>query len=986
MSHRIGTVQQVLSPVVAIGPDIGPSTSPNEWRLKFTPKPAPTGTKFVVLHFTSANFPGSNHLTVELGYDQDVFTSADGPDFWTRPIRLSADGTVTVRYITQGSGNGQVTLREYGRGENVESGTATSPGTHNLTNPDVFLLASPYVDPFNETRGICGSGQPNWENIACVAPGDAPARVAPSVCLFIHAEINETTGLLDLSSCTGTLIAPDLVLCAGHCASDPNELNVVSGSVCFGFQTNCDGSRPGGYNPRFFKVNRAIRVVQTNPATAGGLDYSLLQLKVPVAGVASVPMRSDLPSVGDRVFEVHHPQGFPMKVSPRRSGTPATISSVSLNNGYRYLYANSDLTGGSSGSALFDLTGRIIGVADIGGGCFNGFLSITEVLKNIAATPASSVKRDVMMVLDRSGSMSLPAGTGRTKIEEAREAAALFVELIRVGAGDKIGLTSFSTDANVDFDLHDVDAGAKNSLIGPSPFTGGAVSLLAPGGLTSIGDGLEKAASKFPSAGPGANQRTILLMTDGLQNTPPMIADAAAAIAGVDLTVVGFGSESSLDGVLLDRLAQAHRGMYTRAGSPLQLKKFFALAFGNIFASGTLADPEYELPATEQSKTIPFRVCSEDSVTIVLGWDRSDASLLFELKTPAGGSVNLGSPGIQSSGGRTWIFLRIPLPYVGSRDGSWQVHVFRPGGGEFPPPPVDLRFFVNIVVEGGPKFARISPPRAHYTGEAINPLVVLRNNDGTVPRRGDVKLTVTKPVNGMGNVLSQARLGQADVVDGDAMPPRQATLLALEATNGTPAITYTDEIFDLFDDGDHGDGAMEPDGIFGNSLANLLTSEGTYTFHAIATYGDDCIATREAIWSLHIDVGIDSAHTGVIANLTGTAPHGHRTGTVTITPHDSHGNHLGPGRAEAIALGGAPGTTITGAITDNGDGSYTIPIDWDPATADTPSVVAGQPDRPPVVLQPEQPPTDRCRKWKLLALLLLILLLLLIVIALLLIT
>ena len=132
-------------------------------------------------------------------------------------------------------------------------------------------------------------------------------------------------------------------------------------------------------------------------------------------------------------------------------------------------------------------------------------------------------------------------GHRHTKIEEARDAASLFVELIRVGAGDRIGMLSFSTTASspVDFGLHPVDAGAKNTLIGPSPFAGGIVGGITPNGLTSIGDGLEKAAGQFPPW-LGVNQRTVLLMTDGLQNTPPMTADASPFLAGTDLSVVGL--------------------------------------------------------------------------------------------------------------------------------------------------------------------------------------------------------------------------------------------------------------------------------------------------------------------------------------------------------------------------------------------------------------------------------------------------------------
>ena len=961
MSHRIGT-HQVVSPTLMIGPDSGsPQTSPNTWALNFSPPPAPTGTLFVILHFTNASLPAGNRLEVDLGYDMDVFTAADGPDFWARPARLAAGGTVAIRYITSGGG-GHVVLDQFGRGEVMESGNPTSEDFHNFTNADLFLLNSPYQEPAIEKRGICTTDaipDPNWENIACVPAGDVRARVAPAVCILVVVEHNHDTGLMDVSSCTGTLIGPDMVLTAGHCITDASGLNEASGSVCFDFQTNCDRTRPAGYNPRFFKVNKIIR---SKFLGTGSLDYALLQLKTTVSGITPVPMRADLPAANDPVFEVHHPQGMTKKVSAKHTGPQAKISRVENRFGFQYLMANTDLTGGSSGSALFDMTGNIIGIADISGHCVNGFLSVTEVMKDIAATPPLAIKRDVMMVLDRSGSMSMNAGTGRTKIEEARDATSLFVELIRAGAGDRIGLVTFSTTASspVDFGLNLVNAGSKSTLIGPPPFSGGIVGGITPNGLTSIGDGLEKAAAQFPAPGPTVNKRTVLLMTDGLQNKPPMIAAADPLLAGSDLSVIGFGSESSLDGALLSRLAQKHGGLYTRAGGPLQLKKFFVLAFGNIFESGSLLDPEYDLPAAQNSKAFPVLVCSDDAITAVIGWDRNDTSLLVQLKTPGGNIISSGTPGVEASFGRTWMFLRVPLPIAGERDGTWEATVFRPGGGEFPPPAVDVRFFLNIVVSGGPLFRRLNPDRAYYTGDTINPLVLLRNTDGSMPHDASVKLTVTAPANGVGNVLTQAKLGPSTTLGGDVIPARQATLQGLEAQSGSPAVSYVDRTFDLFDDSMHEDGAMEPDGIFGNPLTGLLKSEGSYLFRAVATYGDQCTATREVLWSLHIDVGIDPDHTQVTTEFTGSGPGGQDAGTITITPADVYGNYLGPGRSDGITVTGVPGTTVTGPVSDNGDGSYTVPVTWDPASGQEPGVVVGQPDRPPVVVQPK--PKDQCKQ------------------------
>ena len=114
MSHVTGSVQTV-SPVAKIGPDFGPATGPsNTWTLNFNPppSPAPGGTKLLILHFTGAILPAANRLEVDLGYDTDIFTSADGTDFWTRPINIYAlGGPVPIRYITNGAATGGVQPR-----------------------------------------------------------------------------------------------------------------------------------------------------------------------------------------------------------------------------------------------------------------------------------------------------------------------------------------------------------------------------------------------------------------------------------------------------------------------------------------------------------------------------------------------------------------------------------------------------------------------------------------------------------------------------------------------------------------------------------------------------------------------------------------------------------------------------------------------------------------------------------------------------------
>lgn len=106
MSHITGTVQ-TQSPALLIGPDSGAApTAPNIWALNFAHAPAPGGTKLLILHFQNVSLSAANRLEVDLGYGTDVFTSADGPSFWTRPVNVNAaaGGLVPIRYVNKRCG------------------------------------------------------------------------------------------------------------------------------------------------------------------------------------------------------------------------------------------------------------------------------------------------------------------------------------------------------------------------------------------------------------------------------------------------------------------------------------------------------------------------------------------------------------------------------------------------------------------------------------------------------------------------------------------------------------------------------------------------------------------------------------------------------------------------------------------------------------------------------------------------------------------
>jgi hypothetical protein len=87
---------------------------------------------------------------------------------------------------------------------------------------------------------------------------------------------------------------------------------------------------------------------------------------------------------------------------------------------------------------------------------------------------------------------------------------------------------------------------------------------------------------------------------------------------------------------------------------------------------------------------------------------------------------------------------------------------------------------------------------------------------------------------------------------------------------------------------------------------------------------------------------------------------GHSSGVLVIVPRDSYGNPVGPGRASLFTVSPMPGVQIVGPVRDRGDGSYEVPVAWDPAATGEPGVLVHQPDRDPVVVGPKPGPACRC--------------------------
>ena len=929
--HRLGPVEGYS---LAVGPGSG--------TIEFT-EPMARGALFTILHFGSTLEPGET-LEVDLGYTDehgarmvDRFTSESGGDFWTRPIRGGAPIRITYDNMAD-----RFWLVEFGYALPFVPGTG---GT--LSNGDVFLINSPYVNP----PPLCGTcvfgGSASWENVAVLDESDPQERVmkeaARATGMFVAAHYDADARMRVLSSCSAALVGPDTILTAAHCM--PSTLEWQSGSFTLDYQTDPSDRRVDPHRPRFYKLRgliksgRQSRIDGVRPST---LDYAFVQIDTSEAGIPPdvVPRRfkpldesSGLPLIGDPVFAVHHPRGATKKISRYRPELPDADRCYVLSvSGSRILFEG-DLDHGSSGSPLYDLAGRIIGVNTNPGNEAVSAASIQQDLLNEAAPVQDS---DVMIVLDHSGSMGLLGRSGRTKMEEAHDAAQLFVDLLDPDAGHRVGLVSFNSLENLELGLTPVGA-AHSGLVGP----GGLIAGLSASGLTTIGGGLGRAQEQFPEPGPGVNSPTILLMTDGMENTMPWVRDVD--LGDTKICALGFGTEASLDGALLTRLAQSHAGQYHRAHDGLALQKFFALCFGNIFRNGASVDPFFDFPPGSNRPDRPFffDLCGETELTVVLGWDRPHAEITASLVTPTGTILTPSSPGVVSSFGPTWLFLRIPLPFDGEQAGRWEVRAER-----LENPNHSDRFYITTLIDGGPRFRALPSPRRVYTGDPFTPQVGLWGRDGyLIP--AEVTLTVERPGLSLGSLLSSGLLPPR-VEDGDPLDSRITTLQHWESLWGR--LPTRNDTYPLFDDGLHGDGAMEPDGIYGNVLHDLTRFEGTYTFTARARLHEPCEATREVSWSMHVALGIDGDTTEVHAQPAGTTQDGRDLTRLILTPRDRDALPLGPTHAGEFIVVPSEDAEIVEPIEDQGDGTYVVMVAWSHTLETIPDLWIEQPDRAPVLL------------------------------------
>lgn len=380
----------------------------------------------------------------------------------------------------------------------------------------------------------------------------------------------------------------------------------------------------------------------------------------------------------------------------------------------------------------------------------------------IKANTVARPKSAVVFVLDHSGSMSEDAGDGVPKVQKLREAATTFIDVMQ--KGDGLGIVRFDDTAQRLMDVTDV--GPEIGGAGRSTATGHINGPeIDPAGNTSIGDGVLKGKQALDdaqaAASPHYDVTAMVVLTDGEENTPPMLSGVSGSITA-NTFAVGLGLPSNISVAALSQLTQGHNGYLLITGAittdqSTRLSKYFLQILAGISNANIIVDPHGELLNRAEHK-IPFLVSEADIGMDVIVLTQFPQLLDFQLETPKGRRVTPADAGglgtFEFVPNPNVVYYRASLPLdpadpSGSHQGLWYVVLSLRGSDTKEtnlasatrgiPYDVTVHCYSNLVFHANAQQTSFEP------GAVVDLFATLREYDVPVDHRATVWSEIQRP-------------------------------------------------------------------------------------------------------------------------------------------------------------------------------------------------------------------------------------------------
>jgi M6 family metalloprotease-like protein len=315
------------------------------------------------------------------------------------------------------------------------------------------------------------------------------------------------------------------------------------------------------------------------------------------------------------------------------------------------------------------------------------FVAVAEKSVKYVAEGETSAPLNVILVLDRSGSM-----TG-DKIAKAKEASKLVIDIMKIG--DSIGLVSFSHNIVLNYPLTRVtDHKVKEELKK-------AVDSLVAEGNTNIGGGLNETIQELAKVGYAS--AVAVLLSDGQHNTGTHPDQVLPLLTQKGIVVHAIALGSDADQGLMAKIGRETGGVYLFSPTPEELLSVFFTTVSVSKHHQTLLVSRYALRA-QQPERAQILVDEASELNILTVWNKGKVAV--NLIDPDGNDVNRTAGNVRVAQSEFYELWTIEKP----RLGVWMMDLHASED-------TDLK--VEVTAFSTNSLVAFSDKNTYYSGEPI---------------------------------------------------------------------------------------------------------------------------------------------------------------------------------------------------------------------------------------------------------------------------